>query len=207
MTPMSDFGMWASTAGLSVLNLLWAKSLVDLLRGGTTPPEFTLRPDTPPAALPSVPSLSIIIPARNEAAHIEGCVRAALASRWTGELEVVVVDDRSTDGTTERLAALAASDARVRTVPGADPPPGWLGKPHALHIAQAHARGEWLLFIDADVRLKPDGAARLVGAAVAQGAEMASALGQLEVETFWERVVQTRIGALIAGGNPPARGQ
>lgn len=202
MTPMSDFGMWASTAGLSVLNLLWAKSLVDLLRGGTTPPEFTLRPDTPPAALPSVPSLSIIIPARNEAAHIEGCVRAALASRWTGELEVVVVDDRSTDGTTERLAALAASDARVRTVPGADPPPGWLGKPHALHIAQAHARGEWLLFIDADVRLKPDGAARLVGAAVAQGAEMASALGQLEVETFWERVVQTRIGALIAGGNP-----
>jgi len=199
---MTDFGMWASTAGLGLLNLLWAKSLVDLLRGGNAPPEFTLRSAAAAPSLKGTPRLSVIIPARNEVAHIEGCVHAALASRWPGELEVVVVDDRSTDGTSERLAALATADPRVRPVPGSDPPPDWLGKPHALHVAQAHARGDWLLFIDADVRLRPDGAAMLVAAAMGQGAEMASALGQLEVETFWERVVQTRMGALIAGGNP-----
>ena len=113
-----------------------------------------------------------------------------------------MVDDRSTDGTTEILSRLSREDARVQVVGGADPPPGWLGKPHALHLGQRAATGEWLLFLDADVRLDPAGLRRLLGRVISQEAEMASALGRLTVSSFWERVVQTRMGAVIAGGNP-----
>jgi glycosyltransferase involved in cell wall biosynthesis len=200
---MTDYAFWGGAAGLILLDLAWARSLVGLFRGQDNPPEYTLDRGVPLDPLPDDPGvLSIIIPARNEAANIRGCVEAALATRWPGALEVVVVDDRSTDGTGAVLATLAAADARVRVIDGVDPPEGWLGKPHALHLAQSHARGAWLLFIDADVRLAPDGARALIARTQAQGAEMASALGRLVVASFWERVVQTRIGAVIAGGNP-----
>ncbi|MCB9536324.1 MAG: glycosyltransferase [Myxococcales bacterium] len=194
---------WLSLAGLGLLVLMWASALLKMLRGDDQPPEFTLGADTPPDPLPDPPpSLSVVVPARNEAANIEACVRSALALDWPGPLQVVVVDDRSTDGTGDILARLAAEDARLVVVEGADPPAGWLGKPHALHIAQQHATGEWLWFVDADVTLDPLGARRLVGRTHLQDAGMSSGLGRLRVESFWERVVQTRIGAVIAGGNP-----
>ncbi|MEZ4475159.1 MAG: glycosyltransferase [bacterium] len=191
--------------GLGLLALSWVRSFVNLLRGSDRPPAWTLDPDTPADPVPDGLSLSIVVPARNEAANIERCVRAALAVDWPGPVQVVVVDDRSTDGTGDILARLAAADPRLTVVGGADPPEGWLGKPHALHIAQQHATGDWLLFVDADVTLEARGPRLLVGRTLAQEATMASGLGRLEVETFWERVVQTRIGALIAGGNPLAK--
>ncbi|MCA9526921.1 MAG: glycosyltransferase [Myxococcales bacterium] len=191
--------------GLGVLALSWARSFYNLLRGADRPPAWTLDPGTPPDPVPDGLALSIVVPARNEAANIERCVTAALAVDWPGPIQVVVVDDRSTDGTGDILARLAAADPRLVVVGGADPPEGWLGKPHALHLAQQHATGDWLLFVDADVTLEPQGPRLLVGRTLAQEATMASGLGRLEVETFWERVVQTRIGAVIAGGNPLAK--
>ncbi len=197
---------WLSVVGLGLLLLGWLGALRNVLRRADQPPEFTLDGRHPPDPLPDPPpSLSIVIPARNEAHNIEAAVRSALAVVWPGRLQVVVVDDRSTDGTGEILARLAAEDPRLVVIGGADPPKGWLGKPHALHLAQQRADGDWLLFVDADVRLAPDGPARLVGRAILQGAQMASGLGRLTVETFWERVVQTRMGAVIAGGNPLAK--
>ncbi|MGK0362025.1 MAG: chlorobactene glucosyltransferase [Bradymonadia bacterium] len=188
--------------GLGLLLYGWLSTLIKLLRGTDQPPEFTLGLDTQPDPVPPGTSLSIVVPARNEAANIERCVRAAFAVDWAGDLQVVVVDDRSTDGTGEILARLAADEPRLKVVMGADPPAGWLGKPHALHIGQQHATGDWLLFLDADVSVDVLGPRRLIGRTIAQDADMASGLGRLEVETFWERVVQTRIGAVIAGGNP-----
>lgn len=197
---------WLALGGLVLLCLGWFSALRKTLRGDDQPPEWTLGRGAAPDPLPGEPpSLSVVIPARNEAANIEACVRSVFACNWPGRLEVVVVDDRSTDGTGEILARLAAEDPRLKVVAGRDPPPGWLGKPHALHIAQASATGEWLMFIDADVTLDVDGPARLIGRAAAQGAEMASGLGRLEVHSFWERVVQTRMGAVIANGNPLPR--
>ncbi|MEZ4433468.1 MAG: glycosyltransferase family 2 protein [bacterium] len=194
---------WLSFGGLALLVIAWLRTLYNLFADVDVPPRFTLdrgaRPD--PIAEP-LPALSVIIPARNEAANIERAVRSALALDWSGRLEVVVLDDRSTDGTGEILARLAAEDPRLVVIDGVELPPGWLGKPHALHRAQQHASGEWLWFVDADVTLDPLGARRLVGRALTEGAEMASALGELVVDSFWERVVQTRMGAIIAGGNP-----
>jgi chlorobactene glucosyltransferase len=195
---------WLSLAGLILLALSWLSALIKMIRRTDHPPEWTLE-DGPPDPLPDDQAgLSIIVPARDEAPNIERCVRAALAVDWPGALQVVVLDDRSTDGTGEILARLAAEDARLTVVDGVELPEGWLGKPHALHRAQAHATGDWLLFVDADVSLEPLGPRRLVGRTAAQGAQMASGLGRLVVDSFWERVVQTRMGSIIAGGNPLA---
>ena len=74
--------------------------------------------------------VSVIIPARNESGNIEGVVRSLLASVHA-QFEVIVVDDRSSDDTAARVAAMAAQDPRLRLVPGAELPEGWLGKPWA----------------------------------------------------------------------------
>ena len=199
----STLGHWAAVAGLGLLDLAWLSSLLKMLRGDAQPPEVSLTESTAADPLPvPPPSLSVVIPARNEAPNIEPCIRAVLGAGYSGELQIVVLDDRSTDGTGEICARLAAEDTRVEVLAGVDPPAGWLGKPHALHRAQASARGQWLLFLDADVRVTPGGLDRLLGRVLLQEAEMASVLGRLTVESFWERVVQTRIGAVIAGGNP-----
>ena len=196
---------WLSIVGLGLLQFIWLKGIFDLFTDKDLPKQWVLDEDTPPDALPNpAPSLSIIVPARNEAKNIEACVRAALAIDWPASLEVIVLDDRSTDGTGEILARLASEDDRVRVLDGVELPAGWLGKPHALHRAQAHATGDWLFFIDADVTLDPLGPRRIIGRSIEQGVEMSSAMGRLVVKSFWERVVQTRMGAIIAGGNPLA---
>lgn len=113
-----------------------------------------------------LPTLSVVLTARDEAARIEAAVRSILAQRYA-DLEVVAVDDRSTDGTAAILDRLAAggggrlSVVRVPSLPG-----GWLGKCHACRIGAARARGEWILFTDGDVEfLESDLLARVVGLA------------------------------------------
>jgi len=197
---------WLSLSFLVLVLLVWLRTLYNLLADVDIPPEYTLEPGDAPGPVAEEgadpPSLSVLIPARDEARNIETSVRSALALDWPGRLEVIVLDDRSTDGTGEILARLAAEDDRLKVFDGVELPAGWKGKPHALHRAQAHATGDWLWFVDADVELDPMGARRLIGGARAQGVEMASALGKLVMKSFWERVIQTRMGAVIAGGNP-----
>jgi len=127
--------------------------------------------DAPPAAdgtggpdrLPTDgrPGVSILIPARDEEQSIGGCVRSCLALEGV-QLEVLVMDDGSTDATAEVVAGLAAGDPRVRLLQGSGLPPGWNGKQHACTRLAETATLDRLLFLDADVRLKPDAVARLV---------------------------------------------
>jgi glycosyltransferase involved in cell wall biosynthesis len=98
------------------------------------------------------PLVSVVIPARDEARIVERTVRAFLAQTY-GDLEIIVVDDRSTDGTGDILRGI--DDPRLVVVQGDEPPPGWLGKPWALHEGSQRARGELLLFVDADVIYGP----------------------------------------------------
>lgn len=105
--------------------------------------------------------VSILIPARDEVANIERCVRAADAA--AGPItEIIVYDDGSTDGTVEVLDSLRAECPRLRVVRGDGLPDGWVGKPHALHRLSAEATGEVLLNIDADVALRPAGVLHLL---------------------------------------------
>lgn len=98
------------------------------------------------------PSVDVCIPARDEAANIERCVRSLMAQDYAGEFRITVLDDESSDGTADIVRRLAAQDARVRLMDGrAEPlPSGWVGKVWANTRLGRAAQGQWLLFVDAD---------------------------------------------------------
>jgi hypothetical protein len=122
---------------------------------------------SPPEVGP-LPSVSVVLAARDEAEAVAACLASLLASRHP-DLEIVAVDDRSADGTGEIMARMAGGRLRVLRV--ADLPEGWLGKNHALWLGARAARGRWLLFTDADVIFHPDAVARGQAWAIARGAD------------------------------------
>lgn len=125
-------------------------------------------PRLPELAAPvGLPSLSVVVPARNEEAGIRAALTSLLSQDYPG-LEVVAVDDRSTDGTGDALRQAAASAPALRVLRIDDLPAGWLGKNHALWRGAAIARGQWLLFTDADVVFAPGALRRAVALALAE---------------------------------------
>ncbi len=128
--------------------------------------------DLPPMATDSShrPTVSVVIPARNEEERIETTVRRLLGQQGV-ELELIVVNDRSTDRTDDILERLKGEDPRLRVVRNESLPAGWIGQCYALHLGGEQASGQWLLFTDADIWMMPDVVARAVQAAEAQGAD------------------------------------
>src|SRR5947209_20604106 len=107
---------------------------------------------TRPALQGTMPSVSIIVPARNEEQNIRRCVTSLLEQNYD-DYEVIVVDDGSTDGTARILDEIAhyhSQRQRLYVLRLRDLPKGWAGKPHALHAGVQEARGDWLMFTDAD---------------------------------------------------------
>lgn len=147
----------------------------------------------------SMPFVSVVIPARNEEKDIRAAVASHL-SQGSSELEVVVVDDRSTDGTPQILADLARNDSRLRIVEGKEPPPGWLGKPHALWEGAQAARGDLLLFADADVRYQPGAVAAAVSFLTERGADFLAIVPRIESHGFWENVLMPNLLYLLYCG-------
>ncbi|MEY3733090.1 MAG: hypothetical protein RL347_449 [Actinomycetota bacterium] len=99
--------------------------------------------------------VSVLLPARNEAARITPTLRSLLAQQGLPNLEILVLDDGSTDGTGDVIRQVVGADPRVKVIDGPDdlPPPGWLGKSWACHRLAQEATGDVLVFIDADVQL------------------------------------------------------
>ena len=120
-----------------------------------------------PAGL-TLPRLSVVVPARDEASAIGRAVGSLLAQDYP-DLEVIIVDDRSSDATGDVLRELAAKDPRVLALRVDELPAGWLGKNHALWRGADRASGEWLLFTDADIVFAQGALRRAVGYAVAAG--------------------------------------
>ncbi|MFL6192880.1 MAG: glycosyltransferase [Thermoanaerobaculia bacterium] len=149
-------------------------------------------------------AVSVLIPARDEEGSIRAAVEAALASRGV-ELEVVVLDDHSEDRTAEIVRAMAGRDPRVRLEPAPPLPPGWNGKQHACAVLGRLARHPLLLFVDADVRLEPDGAARAVAFLEASGAGLVSGVPRQETVTFLERLLLPLIHWVLLGFLPMDR--
>ena len=150
---------------------------------------------TPPPA-DSAARVSIILPARDEAAHITECVRAIRESTWPN-LELVVIDDHSTDGTGDLAREASAGDPRVHVISAPTLPVSWFGKQWACQVGAQHATGSLLLFTDADTRHSPDLVTRLVAARELRGAELMSVAGRQDMLTVWERAVQPSIFSLI----------
>ncbi len=144
--------------------------------------------EEPPVPPEFPPLVSVIVPARNEARHIERCVRSLLGSHYPA-LEVIVVDDHSTDGTGDLARTAGHGDARLSVVVPPPLPEGWFGKPWACWIGAKAARGELLLFTDADTTHAPDLLPRAVRALRGGGFGLLSVAGAQEMVSFWERVV------------------
>jgi chlorobactene glucosyltransferase len=149
--------------------------------------------DYPPATGGAL--VSVVIPARNEAHNIERCVRSVASSLY-GSIEVIVVDDRSTDGTGDvvrRLALEPGLAGKVRLVSGTDLPDGWFGKVWALVQGYRGSRGELLLFTDADTTHSPELLGRAVAGLAAERVQLWSVIPRQQTGSFWERLVQPHV--------------
>jgi hypothetical protein len=174
-------GLAALPAALGALNLAFQP------RAKGTPPAGTL--------------VSILIPARDEAANIAACLDAALASQGVA-VEVLVMDDGSTDATPAIVAARAAQDARLRLLHAPPLPPGWTGKVHACARLAEAARGSHLLFVDADVRLAPHAAAALAAHAEARDCALVSGVPRQRIGGLGEALTVPAINLLMLGYLP-----
>jgi len=139
------------------------------------------------------PSVSIVVPARNEALNIEACL-GSLGRLEYPDFEIIVVDDRSEDGTgTLARVAESGNASRLVVVDGDELPDGWLGKPWACHQGAGVARGEVILFTDADTTHGPALLSRAVLGLDEEEADLLTVVGRQLMDTFWERLVQPQI--------------
>ena len=160
---------------------------------------------TPAVEAPaSGPFVSIIVPARNEEANIRRCVEALLSQDYP-HYEVIVLEDRSSDGTSGILQELARRDQRLVILPGVELPAGWAGKPHALYQAAEIARGEWLLFIDADTFLTPNALSASLASAAKTGADLYTVMTEQITGSFWEKTVMPLVMTALSVGFSPSR--
>jgi len=160
-----------------------------------------LNPESPRWTGAEFPLVTAIIPAKDEEATLADCLRSVQAQSYPN-LEILIIDDRSVDGTLAIARAIAEGDPRVKVVAIEDLPPGWTGKTHALHVATHQARGVWFWFLDADTRHEPDSLSIVLEYARTRDAQMASLLPELRCETFWERVVQPLAGIVLIQSFP-----
>lgn len=147
------------------------------------------------------PKVTAIIPAKDEESTLGECLASVCAQGYPG-LEILVVDDRSTDGTAAIVEGFAARDPRVRLIRIHELPPGWTGKTHALHVATAQAAGDWLWYLDADTRHHPDCLSIVLKYALDQKTSMASLVPEMRCETYWEKVVQPLAGIVLMRSFP-----
>lgn len=160
-----------------------------------------------------LPSLSIIVPARNEERQIAGCVRSLLATKHS-DFEVIVVDDRSDDATRAIVEQIAAEAERLRVIAGRPLPEGWIGKSWALAQGVRAARSQWLLFTDADTEHEPLAATSALQYALDHQYDALSLLPDQRTVTWGERfilptilfVILLGIGSLDAINDPRKRG-
>jgi glycosyltransferase involved in cell wall biosynthesis len=152
--------------------------------------------------VPGRPTVSVIVPARNEEACLTACLQSLLAQNGLA-FEIVVVDDQSTDRTRE--IALSFPRAQVRVIEAGPLPAGWTGKNNAVSAGSTVARGEWLLFTDADTIHQPGSLARSLEEAKRLGAAMLSYSPEQIVESFWEKAVMPVIFAELAASFRPSQ--
>ncbi len=151
---------------------------------------------------PGLPSLSIVVPARDEERNIARCVDSLLATRHP-DFEVIVVDDRSTDATRAILDGIAQRDPRLKIVAGSPLPDGWVGKPWALTQGASIARGAWLIFSDADTTHAPLAAPSVLQCALENGYGVVSLLTDQQTIGLAERLLLPTILFVIMLGVGP----
>lgn len=181
--------------------LAWIAVVLAALSAGLAAANLKLARTPAARPAPEGTLVSVLIPARDEEANIAGAIEAALASRDVA-VEVVVMDDGSSDRTPEIVERLAARDSRVRLERCPPLPEGWTGKVHACQRLADAARGTHLLFVDADVRLAPAAAAALVAHQADNGLALVSAVPRQIMKGPGELLTVPMINFLMLGYLP-----
>jgi cellulose synthase/poly-beta-1,6-N-acetylglucosamine synthase-like glycosyltransferase len=170
--------------------LYWAAQFYFVARTIRAVPNLADLPADGPQEWPKV---SVVLPARNEGAAVETALLTRLAEDYPN-LELIVVDDRSTDETGAIVDRIAARDPRAQAVHITDLPEGWIGKLNAMQQGAARATGEWLLFSDADVRVSPTALRRAIAYCHARGFDHLAAVPELLPTGF---VLDTAISVFV----------
>lgn len=163
--------------------------------------EIVVEP-TPPVA--DAPLISVCVPARNEERNIRACVESLLAQDYPN-LEVIVLDDRSTDRTPDILRQLSVADGRLQVLHGTELLPGWAGKPYALFQASSAAGGAWLCFVDADTFLAPAALSSCYIKALETKADMFTIMTFQILGSFWEKTVMPIVMTALSVGFSPRK--
>ncbi|WP_165072384.1 glycosyltransferase [Paludisphaera rhizosphaerae] len=198
MTRVETYILYAYAAIILIWPLRWIA--LKIILGQDRP----LTPDSPRLASAAHPLVSAIIPAKDEEAMLDECLSAVRAQEYP-DLEILIVDDRSQDRTLEIARRHEAADPRIRVLQNDRLPPGWTGKTYVLHRHSASARGEWLWFLDADVKPEPGFLNVMLEYARSNNAALVSVLPELRCETFWEQVVQPLAGIVLMTSFPPRK--
>jgi Glycosyl transferase family 2 len=185
----------------SVIAMFWIVQALRIARGALRLPHLK---DQAPCAVADCPNVSMIFAARDEAEKLPRAL-ATLARLDYPSLEIIAVNDRSTDDTPTILDKETARNSRLQIVTVETLPKSWLGKPHALQAGYEVSEGEWLLFTDADVCFKPDSLRRALAMAQSSNLDHLTLMGDVEMQGFWEKTVLTffTLGFYI-GTNPAA---
>ncbi|MDE0145990.1 MAG: glycosyltransferase [Nitrospira sp.] len=144
----------------------------------------------------SLPAVSIVIPARNEERNLEQALDSVLALDYP-DIEIVVVNDRSTDRTGAILETMADRNPRLTVVTIDDLPDGWIGKPHALHVGVQQARGEFILFTDADIVFHPSALRKAVAHAEANGFDHVTLIPEGTMPGVFLRTLSATFGLFL----------
>lgn len=175
------FWFWTTFSAVDFLNALMMGGLL-LYAASRTPTLIRIA-----AAAPALwPRVSIVVAARNEERNVEAGIRSLLTLDYP-DLQITVVNDRSTDRTGDILAALAREEPRLNVVDLTELPPGWLGKNHAMQSGADRSDGEWLLFTDADVVFDPSTLKRGIAAAIEEKIDHLAATPVVETPSLWLR--------------------
>lgn len=150
------------------------------------------------------PSLDIVIPVKDEQANIGACLESILAQDYP-DARIIVVNDRSSDGTVQVVQAIQDRHPRVRRVDVTELPEGLYGKPHALHSIASELKSDYVAFVDSDLRLDPGCLRTLVNQLATNGLDWVALMGAPEISQFWERLLVPLFGAVIFAWYDPRK--
>ncbi|MBI3121243.1 MAG: glycosyltransferase, partial [candidate division NC10 bacterium] len=185
--------------GASAILIFWLVAGWITLRGTRRLARLSI---APPAGVRS--AVSVIVPARNEARVLPRSI-ASLVGQTFPDLEVIALNDRSTDDTGAVLDSLKQIHARLTVIHLDSLPEGWVGKTHALYLGSRRAQGEWLLFTDADVIFHPQCLEAAVAWAEANRVDHLVVIPRVETVGFWEKVLVSCFSLLFSLAQRPWR--
>ena len=192
-------GLWVAAVYIGIALAWWLANAWVVLRVHTKVPRLE---EVSPPEPQCWPRLTVVVPARDEARDLEDAARTLLAQDYP-DLEIILVDDRSTDGTSGIVDRLAAGDERVQALHVTELPAGWLGKVHALQLGFERSTGAFVLFTDADVHFRPDVLRRAVAYAVDRDLGFLTAFPSLwPTSLFLDSMIAAFLRQLFIGTRP-----